>query len=304
MPSDPSAPVTDTLSQLTRQALQGLDALQALAQSGRFDEANARLPALQAGVRDLASALDERRARAKTLHRVLASRSGHYEVDLGLLKQQQEDLDQQIDRINAQIARESHNVQLSGEQIRQLETDIAALNRRLQEREERLEELKRWCWVPGYNTYLAIRSLVNGDITEGRKLMEHLEDQRRELVRSQGSLDSANAIRRQLADGRQRMLDHDVTLAEMGAQISGVVRKTRVRVQLLDQADTFWLGVQRLGVVRTAGDLDLLLAVIAQLDQPVPPALAEDLDGAVHSFRQALLAVSDAVQDADLKGLQ
>lgn len=298
MPGTIPSSATNALRLLTQQALQALDQIQTLAQQGSFHEANTQLTAVQGTVRELCTGLDEHRAKTNTLHRVLATRSASYEADLGLLKQQQQDLDRQIGDIDARLAQANESVYLTERDIQQLAMQMDDLQRRLHERRQKLEELKRWAWVPGYGAYLAIRTLVDGDIQEERNLMERLGDKHRELIHNHEKAGSANELRQSLDAVRQQMLRSNLGLSQANREISDMVASVRALVEFLGNADAFWLSVQQLGVLRTAEDLQSLLAITSQLEQRVPEALAQELHGAACSFRQALVAVSDAVQGA------
>ncbi|MFT8112802.1 hypothetical protein ACMYL8_23160, partial [Salmonella enterica subsp. enterica serovar Enteritidis] len=89
----------------------------------------------------------------------------------------------------------NESVYLTERDIQQLAMQMDDLQRRLHERRQKLEELKRWAWVPGYGAYLAIRTLVDGDIQEERNLMERLGDKHRELIHNHEKAGSANELR-------------------------------------------------------------------------------------------------------------
>ena len=52
--------------------------------------------------------------------------------------------------------------------------------------EEKCEELKNWCWVPGYGTFLAVRELVENNEAKAR-------DERREMERYDGEMSRAES---------------------------------------------------------------------------------------------------------------
>lgn len=54
--------------------------------------------------------------------------------------------------------------QLLDKELKRCERSIAELNSKVKATEKRCKELKKWCWVPGYGQYLAIRTLAKQDI--------------------------------------------------------------------------------------------------------------------------------------------
>ena len=60
------------------------------------------------------------------------------------------------------------------------------------EAEEKFEEAKKWCWVPGYGLFLAVRELVENNEEKARDTRREMERYDEEMRRAESNIRSAN----------------------------------------------------------------------------------------------------------------
>lgn len=60
------------------------------------------------------------------------------------------------------------------------------------EAEEKFEEAKKWCWVPGYGLFLAVRELVENNEEKARDARREMERYDEEMRRAESNIRSAN----------------------------------------------------------------------------------------------------------------
>ena len=60
------------------------------------------------------------------------------------------------------------------------------------EAEEKFEEAKKWCWVPGYGTFLVVRELVENNEEKARDARREMERYDGEMSRAESNIRSAN----------------------------------------------------------------------------------------------------------------
>ena len=58
--------------------------------------------------------------------------------------------------------------------------------------EEKCKELKNWCWVPGYGTFLAVRECVENNEVKARDARREMEHYDGEMSRAESNIRSAN----------------------------------------------------------------------------------------------------------------
>lgn len=93
--------------------------------------------------------------------------------------------------------------QLLDEELKRCERSIAELNSKVKATEKRCKELKKWCWVPGYGQYLAIRTLAKQDIQmlqNAGQRYNTLRCQQHDTVRSlNATVSQLNQLQRDIA---------------------------------------------------------------------------------------------------------
>jgi len=145
--------------------------------------------------------------------RVLSNQVADSKTQLSELKRNIRDLKSEIESI------ESKKINLSVRK-EQLRATVILLEASLNARRKKLEELKKWFWVPGYGQYLSIRTLVDGDIQGLKNTTHDLRNYSRQLKNSENVL-------RQLQSG----------LEAMDGQVSDMESRNSQLRQLKDRAD-------------------------------------------------------------------
>ena len=292
-------PAPRALGELTTEVLRGLDAAQQMGERGDVAGADAQLKTIESLTGEITRRTRQYLGNAEAAHRTCAARSARLEKELGEILLAQEDLGRKIADVEAQIAAASARERASSDEIRQLNDRVRQLERSLAERRKKLRELEKWWWVPGYGTYLSIRTLAQKDIQTQDHLFSALQDADRMHASLRNSLEAANRLRSTLASSRDQFRANDAALHGIQQQIVEKITKARAAVAFLSDAEAFWMRVQRLGVARTADDVQF---VARQLAQQVSPLLAQEFSGSARNFREALIAFGDAVSRSRYTG--
>lgn len=220
-----------------------------------------------------------------------------------LLEKQLEDLEKQIGAIyqqereiegNIRIARENQakyeemeKVTIS--QAKGLENDLKRLGEDLNRLHERMNELKKWCWVPGYGQYLAVRTLVDGDI-------KRIDSERSEIDRLQLAIQSDEIIIRdlrkllnELALSSNQLEHREQELKNMRDDLDKRKKTYANNITLLLNVDLFYgtLG-QKIDTMESR--IDDVKDIIESLDSKIVlPAIEEGKKEAIIDLKDAII---------------
>jgi hypothetical protein len=89
---------------------------------------------------------------------------------IGAVYQNEQELARNINDLAGTLSRVRDSQQLDQATMQDTVKQIERNKESLAERQRKLEELQKWCWVPGYGQYLAGRTLVDRDVQESMRL--------------------------------------------------------------------------------------------------------------------------------------
>jgi hypothetical protein len=175
--------------------------------------------------------------------------------------QEEQQVKGRIDDLDAQLVKITEQKKLTEDEIAKLKASVLVTQQKLQERERKLEELRKWWWVPFYNLYLGIRTLVDDDIGNYNSLKNTLNDASIQMSHHQQEFQAARSMREALSKERETMRKTHAGLQEMrrGAEAElGNLKKSAV---FLTDAGIFWQRVNRLLQINVSDSVKLALEI-------------------------------------------
>jgi predicted nucleic acid-binding Zn-ribbon protein len=225
-------------------------------------------------------------------------RIGDLEIKTSDLYTQQLELNNKIADLDAQLAAVATRRNLAETEITRLSASIGASERSMREREARLEELRKWWWVPGYGQYLAIRTLVDNDIGQYQRAVSALGDQQRQLQQHTASVTGVQALREELNSEKGQAEKLNRQLNGMRSSAQNELRELKGTAVFLTDADVFWgkaetlLQVDAKGFIGTMSILQDVLESEVQAPSFTNPDLSHEV---VRDFRQKLVEFAESV---------
>ncbi len=223
----------------------------------------ASLQALETDLKahDIAAATRRADALKPELTGLLAALAGAMrsnDARVAALRQRATDLSAQVDNIKAEIDGLTAKINTADGQIAQLQATgnlrqadvigltatVTALSAGLQARQDRLNELKSWFWVPGYGAYLSIRTLVDHDIDGLATARQDLSTMTGRLRDGETALAQASTL---LTDLQRQAAGMHATQTQLGVirdRANGELTTAVARTAFLNGATT-WLGTLR-----------------------------------------------------------
>ncbi|EWY39910.1 hypothetical protein N825_04645 [Skermanella stibiiresistens SB22] len=161
----------------------------------RRQEAIDTLASLRSLIASVADAAELGRAQAKRDHEMLEHQKEELILRSNALFEQERETLRAIADLKRQITVDQANQQIVEKDEYALKVRIAEVSQRLNTAREHADELKKWFWVPGYGTYLAARTVIEGDVQvlissqgEWESLIRADEDLRKVLARLEQAL--------------------------------------------------------------------------------------------------------------------
>jgi cell division septum initiation protein DivIVA len=151
-----------------------------------------------------------------------------------------------IDDLDAQLAGITEKKALTENEIARLKPEVERTKSLLAERDRKLEELRKWWWVPGYGAYLAIRTLVDGDIQAAMSLRNTLTDKSIQMAHHQREFEAASGMKEALSREREAMAKTHAGLQEMRGGAEAELGNLKKSAVFLTDAGIFWKRVSRL----------------------------------------------------------
>ena len=212
----------------------GIDELrEALGHLDKGDLAQARviLDRTRAVVAVVRTDVASLRNRTKAFVAVCDANLQRLEVVRGDVIRAQESLQDEMRLASNRLNTAQGSEQSAREEVKSLHVAMEGVQNAMRHHRERLAELERWWWVPGYGTYLGIRELVDHDANR-------FESLRQDLYRADES--ARQAVERAHA------------AREMADQLDGTIRRASSQAALLEQIQHDLL--RRIGAFRTLDD--------------------------------------------------
>jgi len=215
-----------------------------------------------------------------------------FDTKLGDIDLQRNDFDRRGDELRVSLARSAEQQKNSAAEIEKLRKDVERTRASLDQLERNFELLRKWWWVPGYGQYLAVKTLVDGEITQHRSLLEELNFKNM-LVANQAALVlGARKMMCEIAEERESIDG----AAEALTCVQGIVQKKgeefRVKTIALTNREEFWQRMNDMGSITVDGRrrvlADLLNAAPSNQMDKLVAAQVERLEGALSDYSRQL----------------
>jgi hypothetical protein len=220
----------------------------------------------------------------------------------------QEQLQRELRVANERLSNARSSEQSAQAQLKSLRVDMANVQSAMRQHAERLRELERWWWVPGYGAYLGIRELVDHDAQRVASLQRDLHATgaaaRQEAQRAEAARVMARQLNGSISRGSAQAALLDKLQRELLSRIAALRSLDdflRDAAGVLEEVDSL-IDIQISGATgRVASDLRRLLK---RADDHTTAAQALRAKNVV-SLSQALELLADkAEQEALIARLQ
>lgn len=268
-----------------------------LINSGASDEA-------QQALRDATQSVNElRQASARTLklanqqHDICLDRVVTLSNQVSGIYQQEIDLRKKIDELNATIAKATQDQQITKNELDGLQASLRNAAAGLRAREEKLQELSRWFWVPGYGQYLAIRTLVDDDIGQYNSLLNTLRDTETRLRHNSEILNQVETLKTSLLMEKENMAQTSSKLSRMRAELDKKLSGMKAVVVFLTSGDVFWQkmgGLLNVTIKGHEGDIKLLYDSLSKSVELLP-FFKNEIGATTQTFKESLLEFGKAL---------
>ena len=176
---------------------------------------------------------------------------------------------------------------------------IEALQAAIAERQRRLEELRSYWWVPGYNVYLGIRTAVDDDVGTYMRLRSSLADAWLRLSGSQSGADAARKTRAALELERQEMARTRSQLEALEVATQASLGRLKDMAIFLTEAELFWKGIEDLLRIDVSQSVSIAQRIatlrdLANKRTSVPHVTAMD-EQPLAALSDSLLRFADAI---------
>ena len=264
--------------------------------SGKPADAQNLLQSMAQPLKTLEELTQKFREVANREHDRCRKRIGELETKTSLLYKQEIDLETKINGLNADLAAAATRRSLAEEQVRKLTASISAAQRSMQERQQKLEEMAKWWWVPGYGGYLGIRTLVDDDIGQYRRALGSLGDQQKQIQQHGTSMNSARALIEDLDRQKRNAAELHGQLNGMRSSAQDELKELNSTAVFLTKADVFWGKTENLLQVDATGFTGTMKILMDVLDSDVQaPSFANPLHEVTRDFRQKLIEFAESV---------
>ncbi len=219
------------------------------------------------------------------------------------LENQEREFKAKIDKLNASVAGLQENTRLTQAQINSLNQSLDETQAQLAERRRKLAELEKWWWVPFYNTYLGIRTLVDNDIGNYNSLTNTFRDAHIQLAQTQRELQSANALKAGLNKEIGDLSRTQAGLKELTENARTDLGYMKETALFLSEATAFWGRLDFLltqnvtGSVTAATDIANLRATLTKENSP--PLFNNQRERPLVELYESLIAFADTLDQGN-----
>lgn len=280
----------------TRETISKLLQANDLLASGKTQDARAVVLGMSQSIQTLTQVAQKYRQIANREHDRCQIRIGELDLRTNQLFVEQTETNKKIDDLTASIANAQTQGSLAETEVRRLNGMLADTLKRMREREARLEELRKWWWVPGYGQYLAIRTLADNDIGNYDRAVKDFEDQNRRLAQNRESFSQARALANDLTAERTRANLLNDQLSQMRVVAQARLHGLNGIAVFLTDADVFWGLAQNL--LEVNGEMFIRKMNIIQnvLTRDVnAPSLKSPAANTAQSFQKKLIEFADSL---------
>jgi len=291
-----AAAQTASYAELSRTAIDRIDKAAALIKSGDAAQAKELIDQAKESLGILLERTQQLQSIANQEHDRCVQNQGEIEKRVNDLYTRQQQESDKLKGLQGELAEASKSAELSQNEITRLHNDLNATQKNIRETQEKLQELSKWWWVPGYGQYLSVRTLVNNDIAREQRLIRNLNEQREQLRKNQVNLRGTRKLMDELLSNQRQTEQLLQDLQKMESENQSKLEQFKLSSVFLTDAEVFWgevgnsLDVNGSNFIDTMEILQKRLAERGQGTRfPVQRLQSAD------SFREALLGFADSV---------
>jgi len=251
-----------------------------------------RLTQVKRMIQDLKASSQENVQSAVAEQKKCLEQVKSFDTKLGDISLQRNEFDRRGDELRVSLARSAEQQKNSSAEIEKLRADVERTRASMAGLEHNFELLRKWWWVPGYGQYLAIKSLVDGEITQHRSLLEELNHKNILAANQSALVLGARKMMCEIAEERESIDG----AAEALTCVQGVVQKKgeefRVKTIALTDREEFWQRMNDMGSITVDGRRRVLADLLnaapsSQIDGLVTTQL-EKLESALSDYSHQL----------------
>jgi hypothetical protein len=270
------------------------------AQAGRYDDARNALQQVAAIVTAEGAAVASLQGEAKGAFDRCVAAVGELDSKIGDIDTTKERIANDIQTTENKLKVAVLNGDIAGNEITDIERAMAALIGSLDARQAKLDELQKWYWVPGYGSYLGIRTLADKDSQELNRVARTLQEQQALKNASAERLRTAQAAWTNLAAERSHLVAERSAAAAMRDNLDQRMKAAREATVFLIDAKQFWSDVatfidfQANGAVSRANVV--AKALLGKMGKPASDALILGMSAQQANLRGQLIQLSGQLE--------
>jgi hypothetical protein len=270
------------------------------ANAGRYDEARNILQQIKAIVIAERAAVDALNGEAQGAFDGCVAAVQELDNKIGEIDTTAERVSKDIKTADDALRTAVSDGDVAASEIADIERALSGLEDSLRARQGKLEEMSKWWWVPGYGSYLGIRSLAEHDAQEIANLSR--EFQEKQTLRNGGveRLRTAQAAWANLAAERSRLIAEKSSAAAMRDNLDQRMRAAREATAFLIDAKQFWADLASFIEFQVEGAATranvFATALASKMGQPAPDALVLGIGGQQSNMRDRLVQLGGQLE--------
>ena len=280
-------------SLITQDVINQLFASAEKLKAGDYTSAQTILQKMNKSVDELLITTEHYQTQADQQRQQCVSQIQTLEQQIGDLYQQEQQLNQQASNLRAQLSSTEIQEDELEKRLQQLNQQLAAAQSNLHNRQKKLNEVKKWFWVPGYGQYLAIRTLVDDDINKVNSLSNTLRDTQHQLHAKRINFQQIKRLGDDLERASHVADALQTQLTQTRQKLRAQVKAFKDTYEFLANSALFWGTVKQILDKKVEDAVEDLNLIIDELGQELALPAFDDIEQEVHlDMKDALLEFS------------
>lgn len=217
-----------------------------------------------------------------------------FDEKLGNLYLQREDFDKRGDELKVTLAKTTEQDRNYKAQVEKLRNDVNQATSSLAQLEHNFELLRKWWWVPGYGQYLAIKTLVDGEIAQYKTILGELNSSQVQLASYDALMRGARSMLCEITEERENLNGAIEALQCVHDRVHKRGTEFRENTIALADREEFWTKLNDLASITVEGRRQAIVQLFkAQPNANIDYAIATQatkLEAALKEYAQRLEA--------------
>lgn len=215
-----------------------------------------------------------------------------FDEKLGNLYLQREDFDRRGDELKVTLAKTTEQDRNYTAQVEKLRLDVNKAKSSLAQLEHNFELLRKWWWVPGYGQYLAIKTLVDGEIAQHTTILGELNSSQVQLASYDVLMRGARSMLCEITEERENLNGAIEALQCVQDRVHKRGTEFRENTIALADREEFWTKLNDLASITVDGRRQAIVQLFkAQPNANIEYAIATQttkLEAALDDYGQRL----------------